>query len=56
MQTDVTPQQVASYRENGFLVCPGFLDATELPQHQDIQEWTIDEVSLLIYVVVFHSY
>ena len=30
MQTDVTPQQVASYRENGFLVCPGFLDATEL--------------------------
>ena len=32
MQTDVTPQQVASYRENGFLVCPGFLDAAELDE------------------------
>jgi len=30
MKTDVTPEQVAEYRENGFLACRGFLSGEEV--------------------------
>jgi len=30
MKTDISPEQIATYRENGFLIIEGFLDPTEL--------------------------
>lgn len=40
MRTELTSEQLDDYREHGFLLVPGFLDASELGMYQH----AVDEV------------
>src|SRR5262245_32881466 len=46
MKHELSPEQIASYRENGFVVIRGFLDADELATWRDAWEESIRERGL----------
>ena len=43
MRADLTEAQIASYRENGFLVVEGFLDAAELDEWRHCTDVSVEQ-------------